>query len=115
MDEPTRVSQQGLRGRVKIVSLIGLVLIWAVLLSVRFLTDPEPQHVPLTFSTGQSRPQQTAGAGKTVKIEPWTTIRRRDFPSPAPKNIFAPLPEPPKDPLAAQAQQSVATTTSKGM
>jgi hypothetical protein len=84
----------------------GFVVGLACLLSIRLLTDSEPQHVPLKYLSGQTTAPHAAVAAKVVQ---WTAVRGLELPSPTPKNIFGPLPEPPKAFLSAQAQQPIAT------
>lgn len=65
----------------------GLLLVWAALIVLRVLNEPEPQRVPLTFTSGQV---QRRVAGDLQVVRPaQATSDQASFATP--KNIFAPL------------------------
>ena len=79
--------------RIKIVSLISLLAFWVGLVAFRFLTDPEPERVPLKYVSGQKRsPQAPAIAAPMPSIKRWPLIRKPELPAKTSRNIFAKLP-----------------------
>jgi hypothetical protein len=65
----------------------GLLLIWAVVILLRLVNEPEPQRVPLTFTSGQV---QSRVAGDLQVVRP-VEARNAKVSFATPKNIFAPL------------------------
>ena len=79
--------------RIKIVSLISLLAFWVGLVAFRFLTDPEPERVPLKYVSGQrGSPQAVVVSTPMPTIKRWPLIRKPELPATIPRNIFARLP-----------------------
>jgi len=78
--------------RVKGWLLLGMLVVWAGLLGIRFSSQDEPLHTPLTYRSGQAlvkaRTQPTAGLPALAKAAP---SRESALTLHPPKNIFAPL------------------------
>lgn len=78
--------------RSKGMLLGSLVLLWGALIALRVISEPEPQHVPLKFVSGQTvaREDAHAEAGVPEVTQPKqagaVTVAFK-----TPKNIFAPL------------------------
>jgi hypothetical protein len=82
--------------RVKLFVLALLLILWAALIGFRFLTSPEPQHVPLKYLSGQRQAHREevllATAVPVVKRLPLSRPPASDSRSTStPRNIFAPL------------------------
>jgi len=79
--------------RIKTTCLIALLIVWVGLLVFRFLTSPEPQHVPLKYISRQKgSPRAAVIVAPKPSLARWPAIHRPELPSQTPKNIFAPLP-----------------------
>ena len=78
--------------RAQILLCITLLLLWAGVIAVRVLTEPEPQRVPLKFVSGQTlarealREDSPAPAIKEPRLAATAQVVFK-----TPKNIFAPL------------------------
>jgi hypothetical protein len=78
--------------RTQILLFGALLLLWAGIIAVRVLTEPEPQRVPLKFVSGQTVARETVRKDSNVPavVEPKQAITAQVV-FKSPKNIFAPL------------------------
>ena len=79
-------------GRTQWSLLGGLLVLWAALITLRVMTDPEPQRAPLKFVSGQVVEREiprSAGEPSSSLRRMSTTAAHMSFKDP--KNIFAPL------------------------
>ena len=66
--------------RVKVISLAALLVFWVSLLAFRVLTSPEPQRVPLQYTSGQKgSPQAEVIAAPMPTVIHWPPIRRAEL------------------------------------
>ncbi len=78
--------------RAQILLFGALLLLWAGIIAVRVMTEPEPQRVPLKFVSGQTVVRETLhkDISAPAVVEPKQAAMAQVV-FKAPKNIFAPL------------------------
>lgn len=73
---------------------LGLGLVWALLITVRIVTQDEPQRVPLKYKSGMTAVKETGrGEGTFGAIVYPLQAKAGQMPFQTLKNIFAPLEE----------------------
>ncbi len=77
--------------RTKVRALVGLVLLWVIILSLRMLVEPEPQRVALQFRSGQTVAVPGTTPPPTLAQPVSTKPGVSEVPANPSKNIFAPL------------------------
>lgn len=92
----------------------GLLLLWAVVIAFRVMTEPEPQRVPLKYVSGQRVVREEAHKETDVPlvVRP-TQANAVAVAFTAPKNIFAPLDLRTDEEKAAAAQARLLATKKK--
>lgn len=76
--------------------LVGLLVVWGSLLTIRLTTDEEPQRVPLKYRGGQANSRSSLLASSpegsdALEVHSLTHPRTTNLPSRPAANIFAPL------------------------
>ncbi len=102
---------------VKVQILGALILAWIAIVAVQFLTEPEPQRVPLQNQSGPASRvgQKDVSPMRTKLLHPMLAkVESEDIPATPSKNIFAPLEFPkPKTRRVAKAKPAPSPVSSR--
>ncbi len=77
--------------RTKVRVLVGMVLLWVIILTLRMLVEPEPQRVALQFRSGQTAAVLGTTPPPTLALPVSAKPGASEVPANPSKNIFAPL------------------------